>query len=149
MRIFFQNIFAVSMSILVFVLSIGVNISELNCGDSVRFFLGDSVKSCNDYKDMSCCKMDEPITCCTVDVEKKCVLVSSFDCCASETELINFQFETLIESSSSNLIFFLSIYLFNKLHLDIDINNFNPYVNYKPPSYLFKSLIIQIQSFLL
>ena len=146
MRIFIKNILSVFISLLVILLSVGVNISELHCGESAKLFLGDITKSCNDYQDMTCCIIDQPVTCCSV--EKECSSENSIDCCSSETELIAFDFETLIESNRNILLFVSSIFLFNQLYLNLDISDFS-HINYTPPTYLFKPLFIQIQSFLL
>ena len=139
--IFLKNIFTVFISILVILLSVGVNISQLNCGESDI--------SCNEYDEISCCSIDQPINCCSVEKEKNCASENSFDCCCtSESKLIAFKFETLIESNQNILFFVSSISLLNQLFLKIDINGLS-YINYTPPTYSFKPLFIQIQSFLL
>ena len=98
MKKIFRNISLVMMTILVVFLSMGVNISKMQCDKAGRVFIGTETMSCSADKDIICDSNQEKITCCILEIKKSCCPKQTDNSCSSETELIQFDFEKLLRS---------------------------------------------------
>jgi len=150
MKRMFRNISLVMMTILVVFLSMGVNISKMQCDKEGRVFIGTETMSCSASKDIICDSNQEKITCCILEIKKSCCPKQTDNSCSSETELIQFDFETIVESINHNTSLSNSIYI-NSIVSNYFTSNYNVN-NYKsgiPPPKLYKPILAKIQSFLL
>ena len=150
----FKEIFKVVSSIVmgVFILSIsmGMNISKMKCDEDGALYLGSEVPSCSMENEVICTKEQEKIFCCMKEIKKSCCPEKNDNSCASETETIQFNFETLVTvfevdfSVAQSLLFtFNFTYCFNAN------DNLSTYLSDIPPPKLHKPVFSKIQSFLL
>ena len=95
----FRNIFLFLMSTMVLFLSMGVNISKMKCAQDGALYLGTEVPSCSVENEVLCEVERKRVSCCNLEVVKSCCPETKDNSCASETENIQFDFETLIPSS--------------------------------------------------
>ena len=87
MKNIFSNISFFLMAIMVLFLSIGMCISKMKCADDNQLYFGTSVPSCSIDTEVLCVVAQETIYCCPETNDASC---------ASETENIHFDFETLV-----------------------------------------------------
>ena len=150
----FKEIFKVVVSIVmaVFILSIsmGVNISKMKCNEDGDLYLGSEVPSCSMENEVICEGKQEKISCCMKEIKKLCCPEKNDNSCASETETIQFDFETLLTafdpyfSVASILLFAFN--LTDCFNANYDIQT---YLSDIPPPKLHKPILVKIQSFLL
>jgi len=147
MKIFFKNILIYTLASFVLFISVGFNISKINCHQNISLSFGNIEDKCHSQithvettlaKEVSCCSILEESTCC-----------SSFNCkCEKEFSNIHFNFETLlIEKSNFNVFSFL---LFEFLRVESLI----PYINFlsfstEAPLIIYQPILSKIQSFII
>ena len=150
MKKMFRNISLVMMTILVVFLSMGVNISKMQCDKSGRVFIGTETMSCSADKDIICDSNQEKITCCILEIKKSCCPKQTDNSCSNDTELIQFDFETIVESVDHNTsllnAFYVNSYVSNYFTFNYNVNNYKSGI---PPPKLHKPILAKIQSFLL
>ncbi len=151
----FKEIFKVVFSIvmLVFILSIsmGVNISKMKCNEASDLYLGSKVPSCSMENEVICEGKQEKISCCMKEIKKLCCPERNDNSCASETETIQFDFETLLTASfepnfSVARILFFTCALADCFNVKYNVQT---YLSDMPPPKLHKPILSNIQSFLL
>jgi len=150
MKKMFRNISLVMMTILVVFLSMGVNISKMQCDKAGRVFIGTETMSCSADKDIICDSNQEKITCCILEIRKSCCPEQTDNNCSSDTELVQFDFETIVESIEHNTSLSITFYI-NSVVSSYFTNNYivNNYKSGIPPPKLHKPILVKIQSFLL
>ena len=146
MRTILINISVIIMTFFVMLLSIGINISRMQCCDTNnKIFIGQQVPSCNTEKDLICTPHKD-ISCCFLGVEELCC--PDEENCLITTDLIQFNFETIVKSYNqliTSSTFFVLIFLSaDSFCLDLYHSN----ITYRPPR-LCQPIFSQIQSFLL
>lgn len=138
------------MAIFITLLSMGLNISKMKCAEGTAIYLGSKVSSCIKEKEVLNEKLQKNLSCCMKEIEKTCCSETEDKSCASVTELVHFDFETII--TFSNYDFSLLIYpIINIIYSDVfsifkSSNNFQSGI---PPPKLTQSILSQLQSFLL
>ena len=150
MKKMFRNISLVMMTILVVFLSMGVNISKMKCDKSGRVFIGTETMSCSADKDIICDSNQEKIACCILEIQKSCCPKQTDNNCSSDIELVQFDFETIVESVDHNTsllnAFYVNSYVSNYFTFNYNVNNYKSGIS--PPK-LHKPILAKIQSFLL
>ena len=150
----FKEIFKVVVSIVmvVFILSIsmGVNISKMKCNEDGDLYLGSEVPSCSMENEVICEGKQEKISCCMKEIKKLCCPEKNDNSCASETETIQFDFETLLTvfdpDFSAALILLFAFNLTDCFNANYNVQT---YLSDIPPPKLHKPVLSKIQSFLL
>ena len=150
----FKEIFKVALSIVmaVFILSIsiGVNISKMKCNEDGDLYLGSAVPSCSIENEVICEGKQEKISCCMKEIKKLCCPERNGNSCASETENIQFDFETLVTVFEVDFSLVpVLLFRFNLTHCFNTNYNVRTYLSDIPPLKLHKPVLSQIQSFLL
>lgn len=138
------------MSILVVVLSLGLDISKMKCDEGGTIYLGSEVPSCNLQEEVVCESKLEVVSCCVVEVQKPCCPEQKDNTCSSETKNIQFNFETLV--SVYDFSFEEKIILLDKISVSFFSSTkevMNIYASCIPPPQLNKPVLSKIQSFLL
>ena len=150
MKKMFRNISLVMMTILVVFLSMGVNISKMQCDKAGRVFIGTETMSCSADKDIICDSNQEKISCCILEIKKSCCPEQTDNNCSSDTKLVQFDFETIVESIEHNTSLSITFYI-NSVVSSYFTNNYivNNYKSGVPPPKLHKPILAKIQSFLL
>ena len=145
-----RNISLILITILVVLLSIGVNISKMQCDKAGRVFFGTKTMSCSADKDIICDSNQEKISCCILEIKKSCCPEQTDNNCSSDTELVQFDFETIIEYIEYNTsllnAFYVNSFVSNYFRFNYNINNYKSGI---PPPKLHKPILSKIQSFLL
>ena len=151
MKRIISNIGVIISSLLVLLLSIGVSVSKMNCSMDNKIFFGTEVPNCMEsqekfaalqIKSTSCCKKTESIT--------SCCPQTNDNSCSSDTQSVQFDFETLTSVFSLKLLNLELQYLlviFNDLHSEESIYN-SIFYNHLNKGYL-RPLLTNLQSFLL
>jgi hypothetical protein len=149
-----QEIFKVVSSIVmaVFILSIsmGMNISKMNCDEDGSVYLGTEVPSCSMENEVVCNKEQEKVTCCMIEIQKSCCPETNDESCASSTQNIHYDFETVLTvfeldfSEKASLLSFFNSY--ESKSYFVKVNN---YFSGIPPPKLNKPILAKIQSFLI
>ena len=150
MKQILRNISLGVMIILVVFLSMGVNISKMRCDEAGSLYLGSEVPSCSMDNEVICAKEQEKVSCCMLEVVRSCCPEKKDNSCASETETLQFDFETLISAFELNFKE-ISALLYTVVLHDKQCNLKN-HINYEsgiPPPELYKPELVEIQSFLL
>ena len=111
MKKMFRNISLVMITILVVFLSMGVNISKMQCDKSGRVFIGTETMSCSADKDIICESNQEKFFCCILEIQKSCCPEQTDNNCSSDIELVQFDFETIVESVDHNISLSNTIYI--------------------------------------
>ena len=150
----FKEIFKVVVSIVmvVFILSIsmGVNISKMKCNEDGDLYLGSEVPSCSMENEVICEGKQEKISCCMKEIKKLCCPEKNDNSCASETETIQFDFETLLTAFDPDFsvapILLFAFILTDRFNTDY---NGQAYLSDIPPPKLHKPILAKIQSSLL
>ena len=150
MKKMFRNISLVMMTILVVFLSMGVHVSKMQCDKSGRVFIGTETMSCSADKDIICDFNQEKIACCILEIQKSCCPEQTDNNCSSDIELVQFDFETIVESVDHNTsllnAFYVNSYVSNYFTFNYNVNNYKSGI---PPPKLHKPILSKIQSFLL
>ena len=150
MKKMFRKISLVMMTILVIFLSMGVNISKMQCDKSGRVFIGTETMSCSSDKDIICSFNQEKIACCILEIQKSCCPEQTDNNCSSDIKLVQFNFETIVESieHKTSLLnaFYVNSYVSNYFTFNYNVNNYKSGI--QPPK-LHKPILAKIQSFLL
>jgi len=138
------------MAILTMLLSMGLNISKMKCAEGGAVYLGREVPSCSQDKEVQCEQVQKKVTCCMLEIEKACCPETEDKSCASVTELVHFDFETIISFSKYDFSILvhptINIIYSDVLSISKISNNFQSGI---PPPKLNKPVLLQIQSFLL
>ena len=150
MKQILRNISLVIMTILVVFLSMGVNISKMRCDKTGSLYLGSEVPSCSMDNAVICTKAQEKVSCCMLEIKKSCCPEKNDNTCASETETIQFNFETLLTAFDPDFSV-APILLFTFALTDCFNVKYNvqTYLSDIPPPKLHKPVLSNIQSFLL
>ena len=90
-----KNICALIMTVLVIFLTIGSNVSKMQCAKGFSFYLGEEVPHCNTEENISCNIDIEKESCCKKE-EMQISCCSTTDGCDKDTELLQFTFETVV-----------------------------------------------------
>ena len=146
----FRNTSFFLMATMVIFLSVGMHISKMKCADDSQLYLGTDVPSCSMEKEVACQEKQEKISCCMKEIKKLCCPEKNDNSCASETETIQFDFETLV--TTFGLDFSVApILLFTFTLTDCFNANYNvqTYLSDIPPPKLHNPVLSKIQSFLL
>jgi hypothetical protein len=150
MKNMFRNISLVMMTILVVFLSMGVYISKMQCDKAGRVYIGTETMSCSTDKDIICDSNQEKIACCILEIQKSCCPEQTDNNCSSDIELVQFDFETIVESieHKTSLLnaFYINSYVSNYFTNNYIVNNYKSDI---PPQKLNKPLLAQLQTFLL
>ena len=150
MKKMFRNISLVMMTILVVFLSMGVNISKMQCDKAGRVFIGTETMSCSADKDIICDSNQEKIVCCILEIQKSCCPEQTDNNCSSDIELVQFDFETIVEAVDHNTsllnAFYVNSYVSNYFTFNYNVNHYQSGI---PPPKLHKPILAKIQSFLL
>ena len=137
-------------TILIFTLSMGVNVSKISCDKGNNLFLGIEVPSCSQVTKITCVMQKEKVFCCIKEVKKSCCTEIISKSCTTTTKNFQFNFETLVTFFKFNFIQDSSL-----LHLTSLFNSnfyFKSYINYNSSmqqSKLYKPELSKLQSFLL
>ena len=124
MKHILRNIALGLMIILVVFLSMGVNISKMRCDEAGSLYLGSEAPSCSMNNEVICTNEQEKVSCCMLEVVRSCCPEKKDNTCASETENLQFDFETLVKAS--NLHFSIeSILLFTFTLVDCFNTDYN------------------------
>ena len=90
------------------------------------------------------------ISCCILEIKKSCCPEQTDNNCSSDTELIQFDFETIVESIEHNTsllnAFYVNSYVSNYFTFNYNVNNYKSGI---PPPKLLKPILSKIQSYLL
>ncbi|MDC0249245.1 hypothetical protein OAK24_00015 [Flavobacteriales bacterium] len=150
MKHILRNIYLGVMIILVVFLSIGFNISKMRCDEDGSLYLGGEVPSCSMDNEVTCATEQEKVSCCMLEVVRLCCPERKDNSCASETETLRFDFETLISTFELNFkeisALFYTVILHDK---QCDLKKHINYISGIPPPKLNQPQLAQIQSFLL
>jgi hypothetical protein len=128
----------------------GVNISKMKCDEDDSLYLGSEVPSCSMENEVICAKEQEKVSCCMKEIKKSCCPEKNDNTCASETETIQFDFETLLTAFEPDFSA-APILLFTFALTDCFNVNYNvqTYLSDISPPKLHKPVLSKIQSFLL
>ena len=150
MKQILRNISLVIMTILVVFLSMGVNISKMRCDEGGSLYLGSEVPSCSMESEIICAKEQEKVSCCMKEIKKSCCPEKNDNSCASETETIQFDFETLLTAFEPDFsVAPILLFTFNLRYCFNTDYNVQTYLSDIPPPKLHKPVLSNIQSFLL
>jgi len=150
MKQILRNISLVIMIVLVVFLSMGVNISKMRCDEAGSLYLGSEVPSCSMENEVICAKEQEKVSCCMLEIKKSCCPEKKGNSCASETETIQFDFETLVSVFELNFKEISALLYTIVLHdKQCDLKKHINYISGIPLPKLNKPELAQIQSFLL
>ena len=146
-----KNICVFNLVTLVMFLTIGAPISKMHCDKGFSFYLGNEVPNCKTDKQISCNVDIEKESCCKKE-EMLISCCSTTDGCDKDTELFQFNFETLV-TKKQNIIDCKEISLFkitqnNLFRLSVNDNLITHFKAESPPL-LTKPILPEIQSFLL
>ena len=139
----FKVVFPIVMVVFILSISMGVNISKMKCDENGSVYLGSEVPSCS-------VENVEKVTCCMIEVGKSCCPEMNDNTCASETQNIHFDFETLLTAFELDFSSVNSL-LYTLIPYD-KASDFTKVINYfsgMPPPKLHKPVLAKIQSFLL
>ena len=150
----FKEIFKVVSSIVMamFILSIsmGMNISKMKCDEDGALYIGSEVPSCSMENEVICTTKQEKIFCCMKEIKKLCCPEKNDNSCASETETIQFNFETLVTVLKINFSVAQDLlFTFNFTDCFNVKYNLLTYLSDIPLPKLHKPVFSKIQSFLL
>jgi len=146
----FKVVFSIVMAVFILSVSMGMNISKMNCDEDGSVYLGIEVPSCSEKNEVVCNKAQEKVTCCMIEVEKSCCPETNDESCASSTQNIHYDFETILTvfehdfSVKASLLSFFNSYDSKSYFVKV-----NHYFSGIPPPKLNKPQLAQIQSFLL
>ena len=146
-----RNICVLIVSVLVTFLTIGSHISKMQCDKGFSFYLGKEVLNCKIDKTISCNIDMEKVFCCKKEeMQKSCCPTT--DGCEKDTELLQFIFKTVV-AKKQNITDCKEISLFkiiqnNLFELSV-YNNLITHYQAESPPLLTKSILPEIQSFLL
>tara|TARA_B110000858_G_C17667567_1_gene410303 strand:- start:466 stop:924 length:459 start_codon:yes stop_codon:yes gene_type:complete len=146
----FKVVFPIVMAVFILSVSMGMNISKMKCDEDGSVYLGSEVPSCSVENVVVYNKEQEKVTCCIIEVGKSCCPEMNDNACASETQNIHFDFETLLASFELDFSSVNSL-LYALISYDI-ASDFTKVINYFsgiPPPKLHKPVLAKIQSFLL
>jgi len=146
----FKVVFSIVMAVFILSVSMGMNISKMNCDEDGSVYLGIDVPSCSEEHEVVCNKEQEKVTCCMIEIQKSCCPETNDESCASSTQNIHYDFETILTvfeldfSEKASLLSFFNSY--DSKSYFVKVNN---YFSGIPPPKLNKPELSQIQSFLL
>ena len=145
-----QVVFSIVMAVFILSISMGMNISKMNCDEDGSVYLGSEVPSCSLENEVVCNKEQEKVSCCMIEVQKSCCPETNDKSCASSTQNIHYDFETILTvfelDFSETTISFSCFNSYDSKSYFLKVNN---YVSGVPPPKLNKPQLSQIQSFLL
>ena len=143
-----SNIISFFLICFVLFLSIGTNISKMQCSKGDKLFFGTEVPNCVDEKKKYCNINIEEFSCCAKEkLLESCCRKNDDNSCASEITIIQFDFETLLcyFDFSVNLfpVNIHRLFVYNDSFEDFFISSFKN----EPP--VINLIIIFFQTFLL
>jgi len=144
----FQNILVCMLAFFVLLISIGFNISKLNCHQETSLYLGNVNDQCH-VEDKSFNNSSvNTVSCCILELEKSCC-TSFSDMCEKELSNLKFSFQTLLLEKvdfklNSNFVHFFSFLpkkeiILSSFRLVYDIHI----------SLIYKPTLSKIQSFII
>jgi hypothetical protein len=146
----FKAVFSIVMAVFILSVSMGMNISKMNCDKDGSVYLGIEVPSCSEEYEVVCNKDQEKVTCCMIEIQKSCCPETNDESCASSTQNIHYDFETILTvfeldfSEKASLLSFFNSY--ESKSYFVKVSN---YLSGIPPPKLNKPILAKIQSFLL
>jgi hypothetical protein len=146
----FKVVFSIVMAVFILSVSMGMNISKMNCDEDGSVYLGFEVPSCSEEYEVVCNKEQEKVTCCMIEIQKSCCPETNDESCASSTQNIHYDFETILTvfeldfSEKASLLSFFNSY--ESKSYFVKVNN---YFSGIPPPKLNKPILAKIQSFLI
>ena len=146
----FKVVFSIVMAVFILSVSMGMNISKMKCDEDGSVYLGTEVPSCSVENEVVCNEEQEKVSCCMLEVVKSCCPETNDESCASSTQNIHYDFETILTvfeldfSEKTILLSFFNSY--DSKSYFVKVNN---YFSGIPPPKLNKPQLSQIQSFLL
>jgi hypothetical protein len=146
----FKVVFSIVMAVFILSVSMGMNISKMNCDEDGSVYLGNEVPSCSEEYEVVCNKEQEKVTCCMIEIQKSCCPETNDESCASSTQNIHYDFETVLTvfeldfSEKASLLSFFNSY--ESKSYFVKVNN---YFSGIPPPKLNKPILAKIQSFLI
>jgi hypothetical protein len=146
----FKAVFSIVMAVFILSVSMGMNISKMNCDKDGSVYLGIEVPSCSEEYEVVCNKEQEKVTCCMIEIQKSCCPETNDESCASSTQNIHYDFETILTvleldfSEKASLLSFFNSYESNSYFVKV-----NNYFSGIPPPKLNKPILAKIQSFLI
>ena len=146
----FKVIFSIAMTVFILSVSMGMNISKMECDEDGSVYFGTEVPSCSEENEVGCNKEQEKVSCCMIEIQKSCCPETNDKSCASSTQNIHYDFETILTvfeldfSEKASLLSFFNSYDSKSYFLNV-----NNYFSGIPPPKLNKPQLAQIQSFLI
>ena len=105
-----KNICVLIVVTAVMFLTIGANISKMQCDKGFSFYLGKEVPNCKTDKKVSCNINIEKVSCCKEE-EMKELCCPTTDGCEKDTALLQFTFETVV-AQKQNITDWKEIFIF-------------------------------------
>ena len=150
MKNIFRHSVTFMLTIIVVILSIGMNISKMKCVDHSQLYFGTKTPSCNIDEEVKCNPKQQLVSCCSNNIEIKCCSETNDNSCSSEIRNLQFDFETLVYNYIYNLNIFNIIWFYASLDIYKDNTKVAHEIYYiKSPPNINYSLLSKIQSFLL
>jgi len=109
MKLLFKNILVYTLALFVVSISVGFNISKINCHQNISVYIGNIEDKCHSQSTNIESALTNEVSCCSVLEEITCS--SSFNCmCEKKLSNIHFNFQTLLlEKSNFSLLSVLKI----------------------------------------
>ena len=145
MKQIFKNIILIPMAIFTLLLSMGLNVTKIQCAKGERIFIGTELSTCKMQENtISCCKKKEIVKSCTNSQKENSP--------QKESKLIQFDFETVKCQCGEPVDFSVSLPFLTLLYeyyqmSDSDLFYTTHYAD--APPLVNKPILSQIQSFLL
>ena len=138
------NIISCLLAFFVLFISMGFNISKIDCHDNEQVFLGIDAANCQD--DADCCS-SEQTSCCIVIEEETCCESDLFNTCAIQSVNVKYDFITTL-SKNIDIVFSSSFILFYESRITPSIQR--SIIKYNiDDSLLYKPILSFIQVFLI
>jgi hypothetical protein len=146
----FKVVFSIVIAVFILFISMGMNISKMRCDEAGTLYLGSEVPSCSMQNEVICEGKQEKISCCMKEIKKLCCPEKNDNSCASETETIQFDFETLLTAFEPDFsVAPILLFVFNLTDCFNANYNVQTYLSDIPPPKLHQPILSKIQSFLL
>ena len=146
-----RNICVFIVSVLVMLLTIGANISKMQCAKEFSLYLGKEVPNCKIEQNISCNIDMEKVSCCKKEKMQISCCSTTYGC-EKDTELLQFTFETVVAQKQNitdcKEISLLKTTQNNLFRLSVH-DNLITHSQAESPPLLKKPILPEIQSFLL
>ena len=147
MKLVLKNSLVALMSVLIVFLSVGINVSKMLCAENGQIYIGKDVPSCKQEQELLCIDENDALLCCSkVQSEVLCCPEMEDESCASETQNIQFDFETTFSNFFS--LDFSLFYIYINIKYAFSLKEYFFHKRIFIPKILKTSLAIN-QSFLL